>query len=117
MITDRSKQEYRRAPIRRSQYLRLRKICHAWLAEQILSGGPEVEALILTHRADLEEAAGVWAWDLLEAAREAWHAEAVPLRFGAWLRAHEVELVTDAAKTFLTERCASIRKTEIVKVQ
>jgi hypothetical protein len=100
-----------------SQYRRLKVLCHAWLVEQIAHGGPQVEALILTHRFDLDDAAGVWAWDLLEAAREAWHTEAVPLTFGAWLRAHEVELVTDAGKTFLADRCASIGKTEVVKVQ
>jgi len=73
--------------------------------------------VILTHRADLEDAAGVWAWDLLEAAHERWRDEAVPLTFSAWLRENEVNLVTQASLTFLEDQRRLLGSTEILEVR
>lgn len=107
-----SKARLRRAAPHRSQYLQP----NAWLAEQTARGGTEIEAVILAHCADLDDAARVWAWDILEAARAVWHAKTASLIFGHWLRTRAGELIADVAKTFLTKRCASIDKTEILEV-
>lgn len=72
--------------------------------------------MILTHRADLEDAAGVWAWDLLEAAHERWHAEAATETFGAWLRENEANHVTQASLTFLEDQRRLLGSTEILEV-
>ena len=117
MITGTSKQDYRRAPIRRSQYLRLRKICHAWLAEQIERGGPEVEEIVLFCRSDIEDAAGVFAEEILLHARKQWISEGGPVTFGLWLRVHEAGLFTRAAETFLEDQRRLVSSTKILTVR
>ncbi len=107
----------RRAVRHRSQYLRLRKICHAWLAAQIAQGGEDVAAVILTHRADLEDAAGVWAWDLLEAAHERWRDDNPPENFGRWLRQNESDVVAQASLTFLEDQRRLLGLTDILEVR
>lgn len=87
------------------------------MAVQIVRGGPQIEALILTNRADIGDAAGVWAWDLLEAARDRWRAAASPETFGRWLRQHEINFLAEAAITFLADRQRLIISTEILEVQ
>ncbi len=108
---------HRRAPLRRSQYLRLRKICHAWLVEQITQGGEEVEEIVLFCRNDIEDAAGVFAEEILIHARKQWTSEGGPVTFGIWLRVHEAGLFTRAAETFLTDQRRLMSSTEILAIR
>lgn len=100
-----------------SQYRRLKVLCHAWLAEQIALGDPEVEALILTNCADLQDASGIWGWELLLAARKRWLATTPPETFGRWLRQSERDIVAKAAVTFLEDQRRLLGSTEILEVR
>lgn len=107
---------YRRASIRHSQYLRMRKICSAWLAEQIERGGPEIKEIVLFCRRDLEDAAGVFAEEILIQAREQWISEGGPVTFGLWLRVHETGLFARAAEAFLADRRRAMLTTDRLAV-
>lgn len=107
---------HRRAPLRRSQYLRLRDRCHAWLAREVERGGREVEEAVLFLRADLEDAAGAWGEDILRAARDTWVGEGGPSTFGRWLREREDDLFERAALTFIAGRRRAMTRTESLEV-
>lgn len=94
----------------------MRKICNAWLAEQIEQGGPEVEKVILFCRSDVVDAAGAFAEEILLQARERWISEGEPVTFGLWLRVHEAGLFARAAETFLTERRRAMPTTDRLAV-
>jgi hypothetical protein len=100
-----------------SQYRSLKVLCHAWLAEQIAFGDPEVEALILIHCFDLDDSSGVWSWELLLAARKRWLAIAPPDTFGRWLRQNERDILGEASLTFLDDQRRLIGLTEILAVR